>query len=277
MILHTTIRSEPGLDRRRLFGRLFCILAFGSAPAVAEGQVLRGILSERDTYTPIALGLLTLTSEQGDTVSQALSDDRGFFEFEVPVAGSYYLIASAVGYRAVRSEVVQIEAETVRILELTMPIRPILLPGFEVVSEYEEPERPGLAGTGFYERAALGRGEVIWPGQIVASNARYAQTLFYGSRIATVRQSQHDRPGPWNDEILLRDLDGFGVWCSPAVYIDGIWIQGLNPGESISDAVNVDELLAIEMYQWPFYVPDAYQGWGDCGVVLFWTTRYGRS
>ena len=48
-------------------------------------------------------------------------------------------------------------------------------------------------------------------------------------------------------------------------------MRELNPGESVADAVPVSELLAVEMYQWPFYVPTEYQGSGDCGVVLFWT------
>ncbi len=263
--------------QKTLLGLLSFVIGLGALPAVSESQVLRGVLSERDTYDPIDLGLLTLIEEDGDTISQVLSDDSGFFEFEVPNPGGYYIIAAAVGYRAVQSELVQIEAQAVRILEIAMTVRPIPLPGFEIVSEYEEPERPGLAATGFYERAATGKGEVIWPGQIIASGARYVQPLFYGSQTATVRQTQHDRPGPWNDDILLRDLDGAGVWCSPSFYIDGAWIQELNPGESIADAVPMDQLLAIEMYQWPFYVPEGYQGWGDCGVVLFWTKRYGST
>ena len=246
-----------------------------ATPSTASAQFLRGVLSERDTYVPIPLGMLTLTGEYGDTIAQSLSDEAGFFQFETPGAGTYYLIAAAVGYRAVQSEPLEVESETVKIVELTMAVRPIPLPGFEIEAEYEEPERPGLAGTGFYERASEGKGEVIWPGQILASNSRYVQPLFYGNRIATVRQTQHDRPGPWNDEILLRDLDGMGIWCSPAIYIDGIWVQELNPGESIADAVPMKDLLAVEMYQWPFYVPHEYQGWGDCGVILFWTKRYG--
>ena len=244
-------------------------------PASVSGQLLRGVLSERETYTPIPLGALTLTGEFGDTIAQTLADESGFFQFETPGAGTYYLIAAAVGYRAVQSEALDVAAQTVKIVELTMPVRPIPLPGFQIEAEYEEPERPGLAATGFYERAAQGKGEVIWPGQVFASDAKYVQALFYGNRIATVRQTQYDRPGPWNDDILLRDLDGEGVWCSPAIYIDGIWVQELNPGESIADAVPMDELLAVEIYQWPFYVPHEYQGWGDCGVVLFWTQRYG--
>ena len=248
-----------------------------ASPAPASAQVLRGILSERDTYTPIPLGTLTLTGEFGDTLAQTLTDESGFFQFETLGAGTYYLIAAAVGYRAVQSEALDVEQETVKIVELSMPVRPIPLPGFQIEAEYQEPERPGLAGTGFYERAAEGQGEVIWPGQVFASDARYVQTLFYGNRIAAVRQTQYDRPGPWNDEILLRDLDGESVWCAPAIYIDGIWVQELNPGESIADAVPMDELLAIEMYQWPFYVPHEYQGWGGCGVVLFWTKRYGAA
>ena len=66
-----------------------------------------------------------------------------------------------------------------------------------------------------------------------------------------------------------------GAWCSPAIFIDGLWVQELNLGQSIADAVPMGELLAVEIYQWLFYVPHEYQGWGDCGVVLFWTQRCG--
>jgi len=242
-----------------------------SAPTSAQGQVVRGVLSDEGAYTPVPLGLLTLVTEEGDTVAQTLADEAGFFQFHAPEAGRFHLIASAVGYRAIQSDLLEVETSAVLIVELTMRVRPIPLPGFTISTDYEEPERPGLAGTGFYQRASEGRGEVIWPGQIVGSDARYVQALFYGSRTAAVRQTQHDRPGPWHDEILLRDLDGQGVWCTPALYIDGVWVRELNPGESVADAVPVSELLAVEMYQWPFYVPTEYQGSGDCGVVLFWT------
>lgn len=251
------------------------VLAALGLPQPGSSQVLRGVLSERDTYVPIPLGLLTLTGAEGDTITQTLASEEGFFEFRTPGPGRYRLIAVAPGYRAVQSEILTVEGESVRIVELTMAVRPIPVEGLVIEATYEEPERPGLAGTGFYDRAATAEGEVIWPGQILASDAKFIQRLFYGSRIARVTQTRHDRPGPWNDEIWFRDLSGMALWCTPSLYIDGIWVRELLPGESIADAVPKSELLAVEMYQWPFYVPDEYQGAQACGVLLLWTKRYG--
>ena len=62
-------------------------------------------------------------------------------------------------------------------------------------------------------------------------------------------------------------------YCSPSVYVDGVWLQQLNPGESLADVVRVDELLAVEVYEWPFGVPREYTGNQACGVILFWTGR----
>jgi len=240
--------------------------------APVSGQEIRGILSEREAYEPIALGTVTLVTSELDTLSWTLTDRRGFFRFDVPEAGGYYLIATALGYRAVRSELVEVVREDPRIVEITMVARPIPVEGVLVEARAEEPEVAGLAGTGFYERAAGGRGEFIYPGQIVASEARYTQALFWGLKTVRVHQMSHDRPGPWNDVLVIPNPAGPG-YCAPSLYIDGIWVRELNPGESLADAVPKESLQAAEVYVWPFGVPWQYRGQEGCGVILFWTDR----
>jgi hypothetical protein len=119
---------------------------------------------------------------------------------------------------------------------------------------------------------ADGRGEFYPPGRIAASTARYTQALFWGSKLLRVRQRSSERPGPWNDVLLMPNLTAPG-YCQPHVYIDGVWIRELNPGESIADAAPIDELEAVEVYRWPFGVPARYSADQTCGVVLFWTKR----
>jgi hypothetical protein len=285
--------------RSRAGGALPWAVAAAVAPlllftAPLEAQTLRGILSERDTYVPIRLGSVYLTTEQRDTLSQTLTNEQGYFEFRVPEVGTYFLIASALGYRAIQSEPIEVEEGSMQVVELTMLARPVPIEGVLVPADLDAPERPGLVGTGFYDRAAAGitrgRGEFIFPGQIEASPARYTQALFWGLKTVRVHQTRPptllprdptrprpaqdlwavDRVGPWNDVLVIPSRVGSG-YCSPSIYVDGVWLRELNAGESLADAVPKDELLAVEVYEWPFGVPQQYTGNQECGVILFWT------
>ncbi len=271
--------------------------------ARAEAQVLRGILSERETFVPIPLGTVILTTTEMDTLATTLTTEQGYFEFDVPEPGGYYLIASALGYRAMRSELLDVEGASMQVIELTMAVRPVPIEGVLVPADLEAPEVPGLVGTGFYDRAGenfpRGRGEFIFPGQILASDASYPQALFWGMRTVRVHQTRPprllprggsgpvllpggkvapERPedtafepvGPWTDVLVIPNRAAPG-YCSPSIYVDGIWIQELNPGETLADVVPMSELLAVEVYEWPFGVPRQYAGKQECGVILFWT------
>jgi hypothetical protein len=66
----------------------------------------------------------------------------------------------------------------------------------------------------------------------------------------------------------------FGAgYCTPSIYIDGVWVKEFMPGESVADALQKDDLEAVEVYEWPFGVPARYKGAESCGVILFWTRR----
>ena len=153
-----------------------------------------------------------------------------------------------------------------------MAARPVPVEGLLIEANMEEPEVPGLVGTGFYERLAQGRGEFIMPGQIAASEARYVQTLFWDMKTIRVHQTRARTPGPWNDDLVMPNRFGAG-YCTPSVYIDGVWVREFMPGESVADAVLKDDLEAVEVYEWPFGVPPQYKGSESCGVILFWTRR----
>jgi hypothetical protein len=252
------------------------------------------VLSERETYAPIELGRVLLATEQMDTLRQTLTNEEGYFELEVLEEGRYYLIASALGYRAVRSDLLEVSKGSLHVVELTLLARPVPIEGVLVEADYDEPEIPGLAGTGFYDRAASGlargRGEFIFPGQIVASEARYPQGLFWGLKTVRVHSTRPpnllprgpsasagsadpwkvDRMGPWDDVLVIPNRIGPG-YCAPSIYVDGIWIKEMNPGESLADAVLKDDLEGVEVYEWPFGVPRQYRGAEACGVILFWT------
>jgi len=244
----------------------------GLHASAASGQGLRGILSDRDSYEPIDLGTVVLLDEELDTLQQAITDDRGYFGFELTESGEYYVIASALGYRSIRSASVWVGADEMRIVEIALESRPLPVEGIVVEARADEPRIAELRGTGFYERMEEGRGEYLTPGQVAASKAKWPQQVFWGMPTVGVQQRSHERPGVWDDVLVLPNRTGRG-YCRPSVYVDGRWIRPemMGEGESLADVVYKDEILAVEVYQWPFGVPRLYTGKQACGVVLFWT------
>lgn len=254
-------------------------------PGGAGAQTLRGVVSESPTYAPIDLATVTLTTTGLDTIAQTVTDERGFFAFTAG-EGEFFLFASALGYGPVRSDAVTLASGELKVVELTMSPQPVSLGGLLVETEGAEPVIPGLAGTGFYQRLAEGRGEFILPGEIAASPAKYTQQLFWNQRFVRVHQRSHERPGPWNDVLRMPNRRGAG-YCDPAVFIDGIALPELLPNESIADAVPRGELEAVEIYDASIWVPPEYanrQAYGfqeparagepirpPCGMILFWT------
>lgn len=238
----------------------------------ANAQEIRGILSERGTYTPVDVAQMVLIDDALDTLGVTLTDERGFFRFELPESGEYYVIASALGYQALRSESLWVGAGEVRIVEISIDARPVPVEGILVEAEAGEPRVAELRGTGFYERLSEGRGEFLTPGQIAASKAAWPQQLFWGTEKVRVHQRSHERPGIWNDVLVIPNRTSRG-YCSPSIYVDGRWIreENLGPGVSLADIVHKEEILAVEIYEWPFGVPRLYTGKQACGVILFWT------
>lgn len=245
------------------------VLVLAEGPRDASAQVVRGILSDADAFTAIEGGRVLLLTPELDTLSATITDSLGLFSLRAPGKGDYYVMASALGYWPARSDGISIDEEEVRILELSMVPRPVPVEGLVIETTREQPQIPGLVGVGFYERAAERRGEFIFPGEIARSSATYTQQLFYDKKLVRVQQHSHERPGIWNDVVRIRNIQG--RYCRPSMYIDGVHVPRLNPGESIADAAPKRELEAVEIYQWPFDVPIRYRARGDCGVILFWT------
>ena len=270
-----------GVRRVRSAGRATLVAAalmpcsFGAL----DGQSVRGLVLERDSDQVVALATVLMISESGDTVSSALTDENGFFLVRTDDDGRYTLVADALGYGAVASGPYEIGDDEDRVVQITLPLRPVELSGLTV--EADEPELRGLAATGFYDRLAAGQGHYMLPGQIAASREIWTPQLFWemDAEVAVVRQGGN---GPWANRVLIRDVSGPALYCAPRIFIDGVWIRELNPGESLSDAVPKDELLGVEVYldrSVPRRFARAFEldasGYPNtCGVVLFWTTAW---
>lgn len=249
------------------------LAAISLFPLTTVAQTVRGVVSERLTYAPIDGATVTLVSVQGDTLAQTLTDERGFFALDARDAGEYFLIASALGYRSVGSEAVSLVDGAVRIVEMDMAPQPIPVSGLLVETEGGEPEIPGLAGTGFYDRWADGWGEYMTPGEVLAHPGEYTHQLFRELQTIEFVRTDDGPTGPFSDRLMMRSATG-GIkdLCEPLIYIDDVRTE-LMPGESLHDAAPRDRIEAIEVHPTPHgaplryfeeFTPDA------CGVILIW-------
>ena len=110
----------------RIVARAAAAVALGvgvAEPALrapAGAQVVRGLVTERATTTPLSGVVLSVIDTAGATVLQALSDDKGAFEIRLPGAGSYVLDAKRIGVRRVRLPAFAIAAGETRQLDITV-------------------------------------------------------------------------------------------------------------------------------------------------------------
>ena len=253
----------------------------GLVVAPASAQSLRGLLLEGDTQLPIALGQVTMLTEERDSVVGAITDEDGFFSLTAPEAGSYRLVASALGYRGSILGPFELVDGGVQVVQFQLALRPVSLRGFLVSAErLNEPEVATLVATGFYDRLAEGKGEFLTPGEIARSRIRHTPQLFremttvYLARVLDGRAS-----APWNDRVLIRSLKPGRTLldrvCQPRVYVDDVFLdlERMDPQPTLGELAPRDELEAIEVYVAPFGAPLRYQSTSDCGVILLWTKR----
>ncbi len=276
--------TRGAVPQVRLIVACGLLLVLVSFAVPARGQTVRGILSERDTYAPIATGSVILIDGSADTVAQTLSDEQGYFSLAADEAGDYFLVAAAFGYRSVRSDVIRLDGDEIRVVELDMAPQPLSVQGLDVSVEEGEPEIPGLAGTGFYDRAAAGHGAFLFPGQVLAHPASFTPELFREMHtMVELRPATQGSRGPWSDRVLIRANRAGRTLesrlCEPHIYVDQVRIE-LMPGEGLEDAVPRQSVEAIEVYRAPFGAPLPMLRDLDparaCGAILIWTRRGGE-
>lgn len=245
-----------------------CFWLYAGWVSPASGQEVRGLVLEEFTYLPIELAEVTMVTGDSETRHTTLTDAEGFFSLEAP-RGVFVLRVTALGYRPTRTAPIELLDESdLRVVEIPMSLAPVVIEGLEVAAEHS-----ALAGTGFYERMAAGRGQFLTPEDIATSDARFTPELFYD-----LDHVMRENMLPvWQRSIQYMSATQRGN-CYPRIYIDGVWWRWRAPGEGLMDAVPLEDLVGAEVFWGPFQAPLRYQGTtieNSCGVVLLWT-RYGR-
>ncbi len=79
------------------------------------------------------------------------------------------------------------------------------------------------------------------------------------------------------DAVLMRGPTG--NLCRPSIYVDGQkMVYDLDAGRSLSAAVPLRTVAAVEVYRRPAEIPQEYNmtrgdNEGMCGVLVFWTRQ----
>lgn len=246
---------------RRLHAILLLVLVCVLRADLAA-QAIDGVLLERGTDRPIALGLVTLFTVDGDTVASALTNGDGRFTVESPRGGDFLLGASALGYQpTVASSVFTLTDDGGLSLQFRIEPLAVQLQGLTVEAEASLFQRPKLVQNGFVERAQSGFGRFLTPQDIEASHAPSTADLLAETGRVTTRR------GLGGDQILMLGSRGF---CSPIVYLDGIRVAV--DGVSLDALAPVFALEAAEVYRSASEAPLRYGGgMAGCGVIVLWT------
>jgi carboxypeptidase family protein len=268
----------------------------------ADGQILRGLVFDSDTDTPIPLATVTLISSRGEAITSVVSTEEGFFQIESDEGGALMLRAVAPGYRPARAGPFEMGDDEVRVVELRLSPQPFDLEGLLVEGTTQGSPGNRLTENGFWERYAEGRGQFLTPAEVANSDAMFTPQLL---RVLEHVISQEGAT-PWTVWPRFREAAGSMLaepardraqslvpgyrYCEPRIYVDNAWVNrpgfGLrgnaddpddldDPGVGgLDDVIPLEYVEAVEVYWGPFQAPMRYQGSSaenPCGVILIWS------
>lgn len=251
------------------------LVALLGVTAGASGQTISGTLRDLTTDQPIRLGLVMMFTEAGDSVGLAVTDEGGHFSISSPDAGSFVLLASALGYSETPAGVFELGEGGVLTVEYRLPLEPIQLEQLLVPLD-----RPiydhHLVRNGFVRRFQRGLGVFVTPHDIEESLATSTEQLLSGLpgiNVQPVRIRRGETLIPRADmgeAVTVRSPTG--GWCIPTVYVDGMRVHyAANSGVTLSTLASLDAVDAIEVYRRAAEVPPEYSQGAGCGVMVVWT------
>lgn len=262
--------------------------------APLEAQRLSGRLLDLLSDQPIPYGIMTLLPEGGKGGRVTLSDEQGYWTFEVPGPGSYYVAARRIGYQPWISGPIEIGPEDDLSSVFHLRPLPVILDPVEVSAAAV---RSYLELTGFYERQKSNFGHFITPEQIEKRRAARVTDLLTNLPGVQLVSLTSGSVGPRFVQLRGGDLSRAGL-CRPRVFVDGLmWARGdsrpARTGEEdaveaaieerlqrVDQSLSLDDigppstLAAIEVYRSAAQVPVQFGGTSVetlCGVIVIWT------
>jgi hypothetical protein len=259
----------------------------------ASAQHIRGQLLDVETNGAIPSGLLTLLDADSARVATTVSDAEGYWRFEVPRPGVYYVAAERFGYRPWVSGPVEVGAGDALNAQFHLSPDAVRL---EAIDVRAVAVRRYLEYTGFFERQRSNFGHFVTPEVIEKRQAARVTDLLTAipgvQRVALAGGSV----GPAQIQLRGSSLSQGGL-CRPRVFVDGLmYSQGdgrpvqnrdsdateqevdlfrrMDQALSLDDIGHPSTIAAIEVYRSASQVPVQFGGTSVdtlCGVIVVWT------
>lgn len=252
----------------------FWLLASGALRA----QTLEGRVVDRRTGDPVTSAYVALVTEDRRSVVGITADRDGAFSLEPPSPDSYFVYASALGYRPTVDGLLDLGEGGWMEVEIRLQPDPMLMDS--ITATVSRTERY-LRDVGFYERQQEGWGhhitdeEVKERGAITMVDVVRDIPRVYVAREGTAEVLMTpDRPYP---DIVIRDG---GHFCPPHIFVDDRLVhrggvadrRPLPDGPAMPDEfVHPDDIAGMELYTGRVQVPARYNLPNTCGVLLIWT------
>jgi hypothetical protein len=222
-------------------------------------------LLEAGSREPIMLGAVALLDTALVIVDEVFTNESGNFILTAPAPGSYYVLADRIGYTRSVDGILELGAGGQISIDFFLRPEPIVLDSLTVEAERQVIIRR-LESAGFYERQKAGFGYFVTPAQIEKKMPLTTRDLLRavpGLRIVD--------DGFLGQILVMRGNSGGN--CSPQLYVDGASIAPAGgTGVRLEDAVNIDDITGVEIYNGGADTPLQYGGTQNgCGVVLVWT------
>jgi hypothetical protein len=263
--------------------RVLLTILLLAVPCGLQAQVVRGRVLDGSSNQPIRAVTLELLDDRDRVTVQAGADSAGNFRIRSWQAGRYRLRASALGYGAATSELLELatgeEFElNVRLAPQALPIEPITVVGRSRSSLTD------IALRGYYDRRAaggrVGLGRFLDRADIERMGTRLSDVLARVPGLRIVRSGScvfvAVAGNPTGTKPLTPTAGGRtcavpAMVCPARVYLDGMPLR--HDDISLDQQVPLDWVEAIEAYRRPSELPAEFLGSGACGVVAIWTRR----
>lgn len=221
----------------------------GPSPAALTGTVASALDGK-----PVA-GAAVLHAGTG---LRSVTDSSGSFTLDSLPPGRATIRVSSIGLGS-NQVTVPLRENTLTSVVLLFSPRVLQLEELRVTVRKER--SPKLRS--FERRRAQGIGYFITPSEIERADARRPSDLLRRVPGVTVGA---EGMGRTRIRFGRGDLGG-GLDCPPLIYLDGIHTPGLS-----FDDLNVEDLMALELYRGASEIPAQFRRQASyCGVIVVWT------
>jgi hypothetical protein len=148
----------------------WCAIVAGPVRA----QIVRGVVVEQDTRTPVEGAMVVLTEPDGRVVHRVLTDARGGFIADADRPGPHRIRVDRIGYESLTTDLFDVPVQGVY-REIAVPIRPVELTGLDVEGSRRcaLPREQGRATARVWEEARKALEAAAW----TLSSGTYRYTL----------------------------------------------------------------------------------------------------